>query len=43
MIDFLNKENKKEIIINLVIADDMDRISRDIIGWHNIKEKIERH
>jgi DNA invertase Pin-like site-specific DNA recombinase len=41
MIEFLKKENKKETIVDFVIADDMDRISRDIVGRHNIKYKIE--
>jgi DNA invertase Pin-like site-specific DNA recombinase len=41
MIEYLKRENKQQVVIDFVIADDIDRISRDIIGWHNIKNKIE--
>ena len=42
MIDFLIAQNHFFINIDFVLADDLDRISRDVWGWINIKNKIEK-
>ena len=42
MIDFLISQNHFFINIDFVLADDLDRISRDVAGWINIKNKIEK-
>lgn len=38
MIDFLIAQNHFFINIDFVLADDLDRISRDVWGWINIKK-----
>ena len=42
MIDFLIAQNHFFINIDFVLADDLDRISRDVAGWISIKNKIEK-
>ena len=40
MIDFLIKSNKDSILIDFVLSDDIDRLSRDVEWWIGIKRKI---
>lgn len=42
MLDFLIAQNHFLINIDFVLADDLDRISRDVGGWLTIKNKIEK-
>lgn len=42
MIEFLKKENRSYTKISRVIIDDIDRIIRDVAGWRDIKNRIEK-
>jgi hypothetical protein len=41
MIAYLKSENKNYTKISYVITDDIDRISRDVVNWWNLKTIIE--
>ena len=41
MIDYLKKQNQYTKNIDLVLCDDIDRLSRDLEWWLTIKKKIE--
>lgn len=40
MIDYLTKQNKDYLKIAWVVTDDIDRIMRDVVGWHTVKHRI---
>lgn len=42
MIEFLKRENRSYTKISRVIIDDIDRIIRDVAGWRDIKNRIEK-
>lgn len=41
MIEFLHKQNTPYTKVHFVIIDDMDRIMRDVVGWWEVKARVE--